>query len=499
MLFPLRKSIEEGPRARNKSVGMSPFHLSSAVGVTTFHDEQQRMIEALVAGRDALMIVRTGFGKTAVFQAAGLAIGGVTVVVYPLRALIADQLDRFQRLGIPARPWNSDCSNQSKDETVHLLRSGYQGFILTTPESLDIGGELAALLRGRVNLVAIDEVHYVEQAGRWRHAYHTLGTRIRNLEPRNVFACTATLLRADEPLMIRAVGLRDPFIVRMPIARENLRIQIASRSPDHLIELLRRHRGQAGMVFFATTAGVDRMYSRLRNAGWKVARYHGTKMGVAVKREQQAGFMAGMYPVMLATNAFGLGIDKADVRWCAHYDPPATISEWVQEFGRCGRDGAPAAVYGLFCNAQDGIRARKFLIESEYPPLRLLKCVWMFLLGEVGGFRGTAGQLLNAAVRATGDRTLENAGSASSVAGWLKRKHLLETQRADDTGFHRLIYRACGDIETVNWADLEQKRGQALARFQDLLALAKLPETAIAGAISAYFGDDVEDSTEIRR
>jgi hypothetical protein len=180
------------------------------------------------------------------------------------------------------------------------------------------------------------------------------------------------------------------------------------------------------------------------------------------------------------------------------YDPPATISEWVQEFGRCGRDGAPATVYGLFRNAQDGIRARRFLIESEYPPLRLLQCVWTYLLGEVGGFHGTAGELLKASIHATGDRTLENVGSASSVTAWLKRKRLLETQWADGLGAHSLIFRAAGDFEAVNWADLDRKRDQALSRFQDLLALGKLPDDEIGDAISRYFGDDVEVAAEAR-
>jgi len=130
--------------------------------------------------------------------------------------------------------------------------------------------------------------------------------------------------------------------------------------------------------------------------------------------------------------------------------------------------------------------------------VRLLQCVWMYLLGEVGGFRGTTGELLKAAVRITGDRTLENAGSPSSVIAWLKRKRLLETEWADGLGAHSLIFRPSGDFDAVDWADLDRKRDLALSRFQDLLALGKLPSKEIPGAISAYFGDDVEVAAEIR-
>lgn len=451
--------------------------LPDIFNVRELHRHQLAAIDTARTAQDVVIVAPTGGGKSLGFWGAGLIRGGLTLVISPLRSLMADQHRRLSELGIPVRLWNSDVKDGYKTKTLDLLNCGWCGFLYTTPESLK-GRALSRHLVGCVDLAVIDEAHCVLTERGFRVQYARLGQTLDRLQPMVRYACTATLAGHDLDRVIHFLRLREPRIITVPVARSNLSISIVERAPSELASILNRHRGESGIIFCATVATAKTLHYTLSSQGRNVTLYHG-RLAARAKKQAQSDFMSGERFVAIATDAFILGIDKSNIRFVVHYDHPKDIEAWVQGFGRAGRDGLPASVYGCFLGAKEGRASREFLIESTYPSTGDLRQVWDYL--QSAPFRDETASGI-------GDRVLGRRGkySGSAILTTLQR-HTLAVSDVHPEDRRRHLHRATGDFDQVDWSVYQSEKAQSQQRFAQLCKLVKLSDGEIPAAIDAYF------------
>lgn len=452
--------------------------LPEALSIPALREQQVQAIDAAAAGRDVLAVMPTGSGKSAIFMGVGLVRGGITLVVSPLRSLIADQARRCASLGLPCRIWNSDVADADKDETVLQICTGWEGFVYTTPESL-AGRELSLALSTRVNTVAIDEAHCCLRERGFRVHYGWLGRTLEKIGCSVRVACTATLPAGDRSALVQTLHLDEPKIITMPVSRGNLQIHITPRSPWHLNEILARHKDECGIIFAATVKTAQKTHAMLKAQGRNVGLYHGRDMTPKDKAASQAAFMSGGVPVMVCTDAFLLGIDKPDIRFIIHLDPPKSIEDWCQGFGRAGRDGQPAHVYGCFAGNPEGWSSREFLNKASFPPVMAMAHVWDFL--RAAPFRAMSAKEIGA--RVLGPVGMYQGGAIMTS---LHRFGLCDAA-VDPADGRRRIYSARGDFEETDFSGYLEEMEQAQSRFDALRRLVQRPEDEIPGAIDQYF------------
>lgn len=473
--------------ASRNSVENGLSRILAQLRVLSFRPHQQRAIEAVVGGRDVLLVAPTASGKTLAFAAAGLVCGGIVVVTYPLVSLIADQARRFAEWGIHARVWNGTVSDDYKAETIRQIQAHACDqsplFILTTPESL-AGDRLRSSLRGHVTLAVADEAHCAVKDAVFRGAYGRLGQYFDDIRPDLRFGCTATIAPDDRAALVTTLGLRAPVQITAPVARDNLRIQTMQRSIDSVCLVLNRHRGNSGIIFAATVRTADALHDELEALGYRPVLYHG-KLSAKAKAAAQSAFMSGERMVAVATDALLLGLDKSDLRFVVHFDHPESVEGWVQGFGRAGRDGKPAYVYGMFAGDSAGIESRRFLIKSSHPRVSVIRQVWEYLTTQPW-HRASVEYL---AITATGSKNAKYA--AGSIMTRLK-EHCLVDVRPDPDDGRRRIYSARGDFDAVDWSGYQRRRQTALDRFDRLCELVSLDDDQIPAAIDAYFEDGDE-------
>ncbi len=319
-------------------------------GVQHLHPEQEQAIEALLAGRDTLVVLPTGFGKSLIYQIAALLLDGPTVVISPLIALLRDQERKLRERGVSVVRVDSTLRAATRRQAATRIRRGGALVVLTTPETLAaIGDELRA---GEARLLCVDEAHCISEWGHdFRPAYLRLGAEARALGCEITLALTATATpRVRDDIAARLL-LRDPVVIAAPPHRDNLRLSVVVAPGDAKLaaagRLIRRLRRPA-ILYCATIRMVDELAGALARARIPVARYHG-KLGSADRAAAQRRFMrAGARLVMVATSAFGMGIDKPDIRAIVHVQTPASPEQYVQEAGRAGRDGKRADCVLLF-------------------------------------------------------------------------------------------------------------------------------------------------------
>ncbi|MDY3286618.1 MAG: DNA helicase RecQ [Eubacteriales bacterium] len=335
-------------------------------GHSAFREGQEQIIDALVSGRDVCGVMPTGAGKSICYQVPALRLPGVTVVVSPLISLMKDQVEALTQCGIPAAFLNSSMSASEFSETLADARYGAYKLLYVAPERLLTDGFLAFSASMPISMVAVDEAHCVSQWGQdFRPSYLKIVDYIDRLPRRPVVAAfTATATRAVRDDVVRLLRLRDPFVLVTGFDRGNLRFETQAPRDKYAacVRLLRAHPEQSGIVYCATRKTTDELASRLMDDGFSVTRYH-AGLSDAERRRNQEDFINDRRLIVVATNAFGMGIDKSNVRFVIHYNMPKNLESYYQEAGRAGRDGEPS-VCTLLYGAQD-VATCQWLIEHS--------------------------------------------------------------------------------------------------------------------------------------
>jgi ATP-dependent DNA helicase RecQ len=331
-------------------------------GIERLRLEQELAMVAILEGRDALVALPTGFGKSLIYQVPAMILERPTIVVSPLIALMADQERALKSRGVPVVTLHSRLRVAERRAALGQLERGGRLIVLTTPETLESPATAACFERVRPALLCVDEAHCISEWGHdFRPSYLRLGATRERLGNPPSLALTATAtprVRAD---IAARLHLHDPVLLIAPAHRENLRLSVdivsgpeKSGAIGRYIRSLRR----PGIIYCATTVAVDQLAGALKRAGVPVVKYHG-KMRAADRAAAQGQFMQpSRRLIMVATSAFGMGIDKPNIRYIVHYQAPGSLEQYVQEIGRAGRDGRPAHCILLFDTADLDIQER---------------------------------------------------------------------------------------------------------------------------------------------
>ena len=338
-------------------------------GLDEFRPGQKEVISSIISGRDTVAIMPTGGGKSLCYQLPALHLPGTTVVVSPLIALMKDQADKLTELGVRACTVNSAVPAADVSAAIETIRDGRAEFVFVTPERLEDEAFREILRSTTIDLFVIDEAHCLSEWGHdFRPAFLSLGAAIAAVGRPPVLALTATATAQVVDDIVRQLNLRQPAIVNLGIYRENLHYAVEHtptdiRKQQSLIETVRRIEG-SGLVYVATVKHCDEVTRLLESEGLRVGKYHG-RLNAATRHETQDRFMSGELPTIVATNAFGMGIDKADIRYVIHYDMPGSLESYYQESGRAGRDGSPASCLLLY--KLEDRRTHQFFSGGKYP------------------------------------------------------------------------------------------------------------------------------------
>jgi ATP-dependent DNA helicase RecQ len=358
----------------NLALRWSPDNLRKAkrrLGVTTFRPGQEELIEAVMKGEDALGILPTGGGKSLCYQLPALFMPHAVVVVSPLISLMKDQQDKLEDCSIPVAKLDSTLSARDERETVDDIREGEPELIYVTPERLEREDCVAMLRRTGVSLLVVDEAHCISQWGHdFRPAYLSIREAVRRLGNPPVLALTATATPDVAEDIVRQLDMKRPAVVNLGSYRENLIYEVRrtvneAEKDRSLRELLAGQlQDGPGLVYVATIREAKALFERLRRVGLPVGLYHG-KMSAKDRHKTQQEFMDNRFRLVVATKAFGLGIDKRDLRVVVHYSLPDSIESYVQETGRAGRDGK-AAWAVLFYRLEDR-QVQAYFLGGKYP------------------------------------------------------------------------------------------------------------------------------------
>lgn len=333
-------------------------------GYDTFRDGQEEIVDAILAGRDTLAVMPTGAGKSICYQVPALIMEGVTLVISPLISLMKDQVQTLIQSGVPAAYLNSSLTERQLDLALSNAAQGKYRIIYVAPERL-LTPRFLSIARGmHISMVAVDEAHCISQWGQdFRPSYLTIPDFLSAL-PRRPVVCafTATATQRVREDIRSMIGLQDPFAIITGFDRKNLYYSVAEPSSKDtaLLKLLKSYNGMSGIVYCATRKKVESVYELLLGHGFSVARYH-AGLSDAERQTSQDDFTFDRREIMVATNAFGMGIDKSNVRFVIHYNMPKDLESYYQEAGRAGRDGERADCHLLF--GRQDIITQQFFID----------------------------------------------------------------------------------------------------------------------------------------
>ncbi len=347
----------------------NPYSILKRVfGYDSFRPGQKEIVEAILAGRDVLAVMPTGAGKSICYQVPALAMPGITLVVSPLISLMQDQVRALVAAGVPAAYLNNSLTDNQKALMLSRAREGRYKIIYVAPERLQMQGFLRFAEEQPISMVTVDEAHCISQWGHdFRPSYLQIEDFVRQLPRRPVvsaFTATATA-RVREDIQDK-LGLEQPFRLTTGFDRPNLRFEtmrvMSSEKPRALVDFMLEEGDAPGIIYCSTIRQVGEVTTLLKGVGIAAECYHG-KMSPEERKKNQEDFLYDRIQVMVATNAFGMGIDKPNVRFVLHYNMPKDIESYYQEAGRAGRDGDPARCVLFY--APSDVRTAQFLIDRE--------------------------------------------------------------------------------------------------------------------------------------
>ena len=466
------------PTARHDPRDLAPARalLREVFGYGEFRPGQAEVIASVLGGRDTLAVLPTGGGKSVCYQLPALLLDGLAVVVSPLLALMKDQVDALTRDGVVAAAINSTVPREAQAAILRDAAAGDLRLLYVAPERFSDGRFMAALRGVRVSLLAVDEAHCISQWGHdFRPSYRDLGGVRARLGGPPVVALTATAdpkVRAD---IVERLGLRDADVRVAGFDRPNLRfhaVRVKSQKEklEHVAELLKALGNEASaIVYCATRKRVESLAEALQRRGLRCARYH-AGMAEDDRARIQDAFSRDALRVIVATNAFGLGIDKPDVRLVLHHDLPESIEAYYQEAGRAGRDGDPADCALLFAPRDRGLR--EFFIELSHPPPATVLEVYRALVRRAGD-RARIDELL--------DTEEETPGVNAAVQA------LVDSGLAERRGPFARALRPDGE-DAIDLAGLEAHRAHATGNLDAMQAYAE-SATCLRARVLDYFGE----------
>ncbi len=340
--------------------------LKEFFGYDSFREGQETIITALLKGRDGLAIMPTGAGKSVCYQIPALLLPGITLVISPLISLMQDQVKALNEIGVHAAFINSSLTESQIGKALRLAAEGAYKIIYVAPERLETFDFIDFAAHADISMVTVDEAHCISQWGQdFRPSYLRIVDFIKNLPKRPIVsAFTATATNEVKEDILCTLSLLNPTVVTTGFDRKNLyySVETIRRKSDFVIDYIEKHPEESGIIYCATRKNVDKLFETLQKRAVPVARYH-AGMDNEARKKNQDDFIYDRAPVIVATNAFGMGIDKSNVRYVIHYNMPQSMENYYQEAGRAGRDGESAKCILLF-SAQD-IIINKFLLEKK--------------------------------------------------------------------------------------------------------------------------------------
>ncbi|MCK4554260.1 RecQ family ATP-dependent DNA helicase, partial [Candidatus Parcubacteria bacterium] len=350
-------------------------------GFDSFWPGQEQVIDNILANKSTVVIMPTGGGKSLCFQLPALVLDGVTMVISPLIALMKDQVDTLNNIGIPATFINSSISLAETNQRLEAVKKGRYKLLYIAPERFYNLEFMQALSDIKVSLFAIDEAHCISQWGHdFRPSYLKLRDAINKVGSPPVMALTATATPEVRKDIIKQLGLNNPELVITGFARPNLQFGVIrandAHKPQFVLDAINSAPDKAGIIYVSTRARVDDLLQFLLEQDIKAVSYH-AGMEPSDRKWVQDNFMSGKAKVIVATNAFGMGIDKPDIRFVIHYDMPGTIEAYYQEAGRAGRDNKPSFCLMLYSPRDRHLR--EFFIKGDNPPPEIILEIYEIL------------------------------------------------------------------------------------------------------------------------
>lgn len=339
--------------------------LKKYYGYENFRPGQDEIIKHILDGEDCLGIMPTGAGKSICYQIPAMLLPGVTIVISPLISLMKDQVDSLNEIGIPVTYINSTLTDLEYSQTIENILYDVYKIIYVAPERLNSDSFINLLNKINISMITIDEAHCVSQWGHdFRPSYREIANIILNLKKRPIvsaFTATATQIVKDD--IINLLHLSSPYTLTTGFDRKNLNfsVEIPKNKKDYILDFLKTNSKDSGIIYCSTRKTVDGLYNELLDLGYNVSKYHGG-MSENSRTKSQEDFTYDRVQIMIATNAFGMGIDKSNIRYVIHYNMPKDLESYYQEAGRAGRDGDNSKCILLFSRAD--IVTNKFLIEQ---------------------------------------------------------------------------------------------------------------------------------------
>jgi len=460
--------------------------LRETFGLDKLRPGQAEVIRSVLEGNNTLAIMPTGAGKSLCYQLPSLHLPGTTVIVSPLISLMKDQVDKLEEAGLEASQLNSSLTTEEHEENLEQIKTDKSDFIFVTPERFVTQDFLGELRKRAINFVVIDEAHCISEWGHdFRPAYLSLGAAIKTLGSPPVLALTATATSEVSADIEKQLDLGKLQVVKTGIYRSNIHFEVKRvtnerEKHEELIRILNNQEG-VGIIYAATVKTVEELTDWLKAFDFKIEKYHG-RMKASERKQNQDAFMKDALKAIVATNAFGMGIDKPDIRFVVHYQMPGSLEAYYQEAGRAGRDNKPATC-SLFYQLADR-RTHQFFLGGKHPKFDDLLAVYDSLKALGAVETPTALSTVQEHANTVSD------GKVRVVLSLLKELKVVKDLRGSQ---FRLLK---GDVAQSELKDLSRLSEEKVSKDKEKLErMMQYGQSAMCRwrLLHDYFGEEMED------